>query len=253
MGRAVGEHVLETDARVTSRPSECTVVWLGRVDYQEAWDLQRALANARVAGTIGDVLLLLEHPHVYTVGRRGQRSDILLDEAGLAHVGATVHHVDRGGEVTYHGPGQLVGYPIIDLRQWGDGPLRYVRTLERVLIDALSEFRIPARRSEGLTGVWVAEEKMAAIGVKVSRGVTTHGFALNVDPDLSYYRHIVPCGIVNRGVTSMARLLGRPLAVSAVWPHVVEQFGRHFGFSMVSGSLDTLQRAVGLYATPGAA
>ena len=144
-----------------------------------------------------------------------------------------MHHIDRGGEVTYHGPGQLVGYPIINLRRWNGGALKYVRTLERVLIDTLSEFGIHAESEDRPTGVWVGEAKIAAIGVRISRGVTMHGFALNVDPDLSYFDHIVPCGMRDANVTSMAAVLNFPHEVGAVASVLQEIFGRAFGMALV--------------------
>ena len=202
---------------------------LGLVPYQQAWDLQRRVQQEVASGKRPDTLMLLEHPHVYTLGRRGQDSDILVDETRLAELGAEVHHIDRGGEVTYHGPGQLVGYPIVNLRRLGGGPLKYVRALEQTLIATLSEFGIQAESEDRPTGVWIGEAKIAAIGVKVSRGVTTHGFALNVDPDLSYFDHIIACGMPAASATSISRELGRHVsvddAVSALIPHFAEMFG----------------------------
>lgn len=181
-----------------------------------------------------DTLLLVEHPHVYTLGRRGQEDDILVDAAELARLGVEVHHTDRGGEVTYHGPGQLVGYPILNLRRWGGGPLKYVRALERVLIETLAEFGVRAESEGRPTGVWVEDRKIAAIGVKVSRRVTTHGFALNVCPDLSYFDHIVPCGMPGSRATSLSREIGRTVGVDEVGPVLVERFGDVFDFRMTS-------------------
>ena len=221
---------------------QCTLVALGQREYQEAWELQRALAAARAAGRVGEMLLLLEHPHVFTIGRRGQAEDVLLDNRGLHRLGASLFHVDRGGLVTYHGPGQLVGYPIISLREWGGGPLAYVRSLEQVLIDTLADFDVPGRRIEGLTGVWVEEKKIAAIGVKISRGITTHGFALNVHPDLSYYKYIVPCGIPDREVTAMAHHLERPVPMDEVREAVAHHFGRVLGFAMTVGHSDVVEQ-----------
>jgi lipoic acid synthetase len=180
------------------------VRWLGRVPYHEADDLQRALHDHSPA----DHLLLLEHPPTYTLGTRADPTHVLVPPAS---VGAELVHADRGGDVTYHGPGQLVGYPIVTLEPWRDGTpdvIGYLRTLEAALIDALATFGITARREDGYTGVWVGDAKIAAIGVKVAGGRTRHGFALNVDPDLSMFGHIVPCGISDRGVTSMAAVLG---------------------------------------------
>ncbi len=210
----------------------CHTVSLGAVKYQAAWDIQKRLHQRVVDGALPNVLLLLEHPHVYTLGRRGTEDDILISPERLAMLGAEVHHIDRGGEVTYHGPGQLVGYPIINLRRWNGGALKYVRTLERVLIDTLSEFGIHAESEDRPTGVWVGNAKIAAIGVRISRGVTMHGFALNVDPDLSYFDHIVPCGTRDANVTSMAMELKIPQEVEAVSSALEEKFGRAFGLSM---------------------
>ncbi len=158
--------------------------------------------------------------------------DILASEDDLRRLGIEVHHTDRGGEVTYHGPGQLVGYPILNLRRWGGGPLKYVRSLETTLIAALSEFGIQAKSDGHPTGVWVEDRKIAAIGVKVGRRVTTHGFALNVSVDLSYFDRIVPCGMPDIEVTSVSRELGRPVSVDEVVPVVVEKFGETFGRRM---------------------
>ena len=186
--------------------------WLGRVEYRRAWELQATLVEARKHGRIGDTVLLLEHPHVYTLGRRGRMDDVLLDVDALASAGVAVHEVDRGGEVTYHGPGQLVGYPIMDIRPMG-GPARYVRALEAALIEALAPYGVEGHRQQGMPGVWVGEadgeRKIAAIGLRVSRGVSSHGFALNVSTDLSYFDHIVACGVPDLRVTSLERDLGR--------------------------------------------
>jgi len=220
----------------------CLVADLGQTRYLEAWALQKSL-HARVAeGVLPGVLLLLEHPHAYTLGRRGKPSDILATQQELSRLGVEVHHVDRGGEVTYHGPGQLVGYPIVNLRAWGGGPLRFVRALEEVLIATLTEFEIAAEADERPTGVWVGESKIAAIGVKVSRGVTTHGFALNVSPDLSYFDRIVPCGMPDVGITSMAAERLDVADVEAVIPSVMRHFGEVFGRSMERSTADELRR-----------
>ncbi len=169
--------------------------------------MQQELAAARRAGQIPDTVVLLQHPHTYTIGRSGTRDHVFLSEAELAARGITCLEVDRGGDVTYHGPGQLVGYPILDLGEAPDVG-RYLRLLEGSLIDVLADFGITADRLPGYTGVWIGSRKIAAIGVKVAQGVTTHGFALNVTTDLSYFAHILPCGIPDKGVTSMAVELG---------------------------------------------
>jgi lipoic acid synthetase len=203
--------------------------WLGRLPYLEAWDLQRALWEGKVEGRTGDdYLLLLEHPHVYTIGRNGDGSNLLVTEEFLHGLGAEVHHVDRGGDVTYHGPGQLVGYPIVTIADQKQ-VVPYVRRIEQTLIAALSDLGVEGWTEPGLTGVWTAGGKVAAIGVRVSRRVTMHGFALNLEPDLSYFGHMHPCGITDRPVASVSELLGRRVtleeAVEVLIPHVVEIFG----------------------------
>jgi lipoic acid synthetase len=203
--------------------------WLGRMAYREAWDLQRAFHEGRASGRTGnDYLLLLEHPHTYTVGRGGDAAHVLASPEDLSRLGAEVHHVDRGGDVTYHGPGQLVGYPIVHLGERPD-VVAYVRRLERVLVLALADLGIEAWAEPGYTGVWTAQGKVAAIGVRNARGVTMHGFALNVSTDLGYFSHIVPCGITDRPVASVSGLAGRRVsieeAVEVVVPRFVEVFG----------------------------
>jgi lipoyl synthase len=200
--------------------------WLGRVDYQEADALQRALHER----TLEDYLLLLEHPHIYTLGSRATLDHVLVSPAS---VGARLVRTDRGGDVTYHGPGQLVGYPIVTLPGWQDGiqdVVGYVRHLEAALIGALADLGISATRHQRLTGVWVGDDKVAAIGVRVARGRTRHGFALNVDPDLAMFDHIVPCGISDKGVTSLARLLGTAPTMRTVLDTVVAHFAAAFGY-----------------------
>jgi lipoyl(octanoyl) transferase len=184
---------------------------LGRITYPDALDLQRRLVEERRAGRSGDLLLLLEHPHVLTLGVRGDggRSHILATRAALESRAVEVHEAGRGGDVTYHGPGQIVGYPILDLRPDRCDVHRYVRDLEEVLIRTAADYGIVAGRVRGLSGVWVGRNKLAAIGVRIARWITSHGFALNVSTDLSYFELIVPCGIADRGVTSMGTLLGR--------------------------------------------
>ena len=207
---------------------------LGRIDYQAGLDLQAGLVEDRRAGRIGDTLLLLEHPPVITLGVRTRRgpSHVLASPGELAAEGVAVHEAGRGGDVTYHGPGQLVGYPIFDLRPDRQDVHRYVRDLEEALIRAVAEFGVAAGRVQGLTGVWVGpagrEEKLAAIGVRISRWITSHGFALNVGAELDHFRLIVPCGIADRGVTSLERLLGRGVPMRDVENAVVEGVGSVF-------------------------
>ena len=207
-------------AVVTSRPDPMLRVrWLGRVEYDEAWDLQRAIWEGRTVGrTADDYVLLLEHPHTYTVGRNGDGSNLTIDRSSLASIGATMHDVDRGGDITYHGPGQLVGYPIVSVPKLENGfdAVGHVRRLENVLIQTLSDFGVEAWAEDGFTGVWTANGKIAAIGVRVSRGISTHGFALNVSPDMGYFENIVPCGIEGRPVTSLNDVLERQVSVREV-------------------------------------
>ena len=214
----------------------CRFSWLGTVEYLSARSLQDSLVGLVHDGESPSTLLLLEHPHVYTRGRLSQAEHLLSSEDELAAYGARVYETDRGGQVTYHGPGQLVGYPVINLRDWGSGPLKYVRTLEQVIVDTLADFGIAAHTEQGLTGVWTAAGKIAAIGVKISRGIAFHGFAININTDLSWYRHIVPCGITDRPVTSMAALLGENVDPEAVRYSLVYRFGRDMGMRMVEGA-----------------
>jgi lipoyl(octanoyl) transferase len=204
---------------------------LGRMPYEGALALQRELVEERRAERIGDTLLLVEHPHVLTLGVRGDggQSHILASPDVLASRGIEVCETGRGGDVTYHGPGQIVGYPILDLKPDRCDVHRYLRDLEEVLIRTAADFDVEAGRVAGLTGVWVGREKLAAVGVRISRWVTSHGFALNVSTDLEYFDLIVPCGLEGRGVTSLARLLGQPVEPDAVEMRIVERFSEVFG------------------------
>ena len=211
-----------------SRPLE--VRWLGTVPYAEGVDLQKRLVEQRKADAIPDQLLLLEHPPVITLGvkTRDDRSHIVAPPATLKEEGVEVVETGRGGDVTYHGPGQLVGYPIIDLRPDRCDVHRYVRDLEEMLIRAVSRFGVTAARMPGLTGVWVGDEKLAAIGVRIARWVTSHGFALNVTTNLDHFDFIVPCGIADKGVTSLVRLTKFPVTVEGVVPAVTDAFAEVF-------------------------
>ncbi|MEA2636451.1 MAG: lipoyl(octanoyl) transferase [Chloroflexota bacterium] len=200
---------------------------LGTVPYDDAWSLQNRIADERRAGLVPDTLILLEHPRTYTIGRSGTRDHVFLNEEEMAARGITCLDVDRGGDVTYHGPGQLVGYPILDLGPKPDVGL-YLRNLEGCLIDVLADFGITASRLSGYTGVWIGDRKIAAIGIKVSQGVTTHGFALNVSTDLSLFTHILACGIPDKGVTSMTLELGAAPLMAAVEEAVIARFSERF-------------------------
>jgi len=190
---------------VVSAAALCELRNLGRMRYADAFALQQQLVERRKRGEISDQLLIVEHPHVVTMGRNGHDENLLAQPELLERAGVEFHRTDRGGDVTYHGPGQIVGYPIVDLREWKRDVMAYVRALEQVLIDALAQFGIAAGREAGATGVWTEQGKIAAIGVHISRWVTSHGFALNVATDLSYFRYIVPCGLT-KPVTSLQAL-----------------------------------------------
>jgi lipoyl(octanoyl) transferase len=215
-----------TEATRESAVLGCEVRDLGRIGYQEAFDLQRTLVDQRKHGLIPDQLLILEHPHVITMGRNGHFENLLASEEVLERAGIQFHQTDRGGDVTYHGPGQIVGYPILDLRDWKRDVVAYVRAVEETLIQALGEFGVEGQRVAGCTGVWVGQAKVAAIGVHISRWVTSHGFALNLDPDLDYFRYIVPCGLT-KPVTSL-RALGVEATRHQVAGALVRSFARVF-------------------------
>lgn len=190
---------------------DLVVEYIGRIDYSEAFEKQLQLHSQRVRGDIFDTLLLLEHPHVYTLGRHADESNIILSEAQRKARGVDVLRVDRGGDVTYHGPGQLMGYPIIKLDDWSLSPRRLVEWVEMFIIQTLSIYNIEAYIHPDLPGVWVGDAKICAIGMRIKDGVSYHGFALNISTDLSYFDGIIPCGIQNRGVCSMKSLLGHPI------------------------------------------
>jgi lipoyl(octanoyl) transferase len=210
----------------------CRVEQLGRVPYAAGLERQRERVAQRKAGEIPDTLLLLEHPHVYTLGRNARKENLLFSHERLSALGAEVFETDRGGDVTYHGPGQLVGYPILDLTRHRRDLAWYMRSLEEVFIRVAADFGLQAVRLRGCPGVWVGDAKLVAMGVHVSRWVTSHGFAFNVTTDLSYFEHIVPCGIRDKGVTSLEKLLGRRVAMESVTDSVIEHLGRVFELEM---------------------
>jgi lipoate-protein ligase B len=201
---------------------------LGLVPYAEAWQLQKELERRRKAGEIPDHLLLLEHPHVLTIGRNGRQEHLLVSRERLAQLGIEYFEIDRGGDITYHGPGQIVGYPIIDLKDWKRDVVAYVRGIEETVIRALRRFGIDSWREPGATGVWTSAGKICAIGVHISRWVTTHGFALNWTTDLKYYQYIVPCGLP-RPVASMELLGVRPER-GQVHRALIEEFAQVFQY-----------------------
>ncbi len=219
------------------RPT-CEVHDLGRTGYGEASAMQRDLVARRKAGLIPDQLLLLEHPHTITLGRNGHIENLLASEEALRSAGIAFHETDRGGDITYHGPGQIVGYPLMDLKQWKRDVGAYVRAIEEVMIGALSDFDIAAARVPGCTGVWVEGRKIGAIGVHLSRWVSSHGFALNVNPSMSYFEYIVPCGL-RKPVTSMEQL-GSKAEIAAVRVALALHFGKVFGCDMVQPVMETV-------------
>ena len=218
------EPLVEGDSCVAPTMSvACEWRDLGRVDYSAAFAMQRGLVEQRKRGEIADQFLIVEHPHTITLGRNGHMENLLAHEEVLARAGVAFHHTDRGGDITYHGPGQIVGYPILDLRAWKRDVGAYVRAIEQVIIDTLADFGLTGERVPPMTGVWVGGAKIAAIGVHISRWVTSHGFALNLNTDLSYFQYIVPCGLV-KPVTSMAAL-----RVAARREEVIARLVDHFG------------------------
>jgi lipoyl(octanoyl) transferase len=228
------------ELRIPAHHAPCCVIELGRLGYADAWDLQQRLVAARKAGNVPDLLLFCEHPHVLTLGRNGRAGHLRVPASALERMGVEFHHSNRGGNITYHGPGQIVAYPILQLGEIRRDVVWYVRKLEEVMIRASQAFGVSAFRVAGRTGVWArtaggappAEEKLGAIGVHISRWVTSHGFAYNIYTDLSYFDLIVPCGIADCRVTSLEQLLGRPVATAEVLPRLAAEFGRAFGLEM---------------------
>ena len=242
---------------------ELLVIDLGLVEYGAAWELQRRVAAARKAGAIPDVFLLCEHPHVITLGRSGKISNLRAPDQMLRRMGVSFFETNRGGDITYHGPGQLVGYPILNLAEIRRDVAWYVRSLEEAMIRATAEFGIASTRVAGRTGVWVDvragsatgdevkeikeveevknEEKLAAIGVHLSRWVTSHGFAYNVSTDLRYFELIVPCGIAGKRATSLEKLLGRRVEMKEVAPRIAARLGEIFGLRPQASSRDALE------------
>ena len=228
----------------------CWVIDLGLIGYQPAFDLQRRLVAARKAGMVPDLLLLCEHPHVITLGRNGHRENLLASDNLLRQMGVEFRVTDRGGDITYHGPGQIVGYPILNLAGIRRDVAWYVRQLEEAMIRATAEFGVATTRKPGMTGVWVdtaegkAPEKLAAIGVHLSRWVTSHGFAYNVSTDLRYFDLIVPCGIPDKRATSLERLLGRAVKREEVAPRIAAHLGEICGREMQAVPREYLEQTI---------
>jgi lipoic acid synthetase len=220
------------ETRIVEKMVKCRVLNLGLVGYDKAYDLQRKLHNFRRKGRIDDILILLEHEPVVTIGRRGKKDNILVSEEFLQSKGIKVFEIDRGGDVTLHCPGQLVGYPILDLKFHGENIHRYLRNLEEVIIRSLKVYGVDAQRIENYTGVWVGGRKVASIGIGIRGWVTFHGFSLNINSDLSYFSLIRPCGFEGRMMTSLSEILGRAVEPTGVRYHLIEHFGEVFNLQM---------------------
>jgi len=244
---------LVSEAKVAQNEKICWLVDLGLLPYGPACELQREAVAARKAGAIPDVLLLCEHPHVITLGRNGRRENLLASNDLLARMNVEFHLTDRGGDITYHGPGQLVGYPILDLAEHRRDVRWYVSQLEEAMIRSTADFGLEARRAEGRHGVWLdtptGEEKLAALGVHLSRWVTSHGFAYNVSTDLRFFDLIVPCGIADKRATSLERALGRSVRIEEAKPRLVAHFGEVFDRVMREVSFEDLQNALNVTET----
>lgn len=213
------------------RDKNLNIVKLGIVDYGKAYQLQRKLLQKHIDGEGRDFLLLLQHNPVITIGRSGSKSNILISESALAANGIDTYEIDRGGDVTYHGPGQLTGYPIIDLRRFKKDIHWYLRQLEETIIKTLAEYGIAGGRIKEYTGVWVGNEKVAAIGVAIKRWITYHGFAFNINPNMSHFQMITPCGISDKGVTSLTKLLGHEVDIEEVGKKTISTFAEVFGLN----------------------
>lgn len=227
--------------RLTSDKTRKIVsVELGSVPFEAALKIQHQLMNGKKNGMEEDYLLTAEHPHTYTIGVTGSLENLLVDEEYLNSNGIKLRHIRRGGDITYHGPGQLVAYPILNLNNYYKDLHRYLRDLEEVLISTVKYFGIVAGRITGLTGIWVGDEKLASIGIKMSKWITMHGTALNVSTDLSYFDNIISCGVRDKTVTSMSKLLGKSLVVDEVSPVYVKSFSKVFGSDIVKNLWDNL-------------
>jgi lipoyl(octanoyl) transferase len=206
---------------------------LGIIDYKEAWDLQKTIFELRSKQKIDDVLLLLEHPNTYTLGKTADGNNLVGNEEYLQKNRISVYDIDRGGDITYHGPGQIVGYPIIDLNNWGKDTHKYLRALEEIIIRTCGDYGLGAERVPKFTGVWIENRKIAAIGIKVTRWITMHGFAFNVNTDLSLYNGIIPCGITNKEVTSLNKELNTKVDLSEVKSKILNHTKEIFGYSNI--------------------
>lgn len=212
---------------------EILYVDAGVVDYKLVWDLQKIILDLRYQNKIPDVLFLLEHPHTYTLGKIADKENLIVDQNFLESKNISVYEIDRGGDITYHGPGQIVGYPIINLDSWKRDTHKYLRGLEEVIIRTCSEYGLNCRRDSNYTGVWIEDRKIAAIGIKVSRWITMHGFAFNINTDLSLFNGIIPCGIKDKSVTSLDKELKSSVAISEVKEKLIENFKAFFNYDII--------------------
>ena len=214
---------------------------LGLIDYKETWDLQKSLHQFRAENKIGDLLLLLEHPHTYTLGKTADKNNLIGSNDYLSERKISVFDIDRGGDITYHGPGQIVGYPILNLTDWIQDTHKYLRALEQVIINVCIDYGLQGKRVEKYTGVWLDEKKICAIGIKVSRWITMHGFAFNVNTDLDYFSGIIPCGISDKQVTSLKHELKREINTQEIKEKIISNFLKVFDFNQVEiKSLDEI-------------
>jgi len=235
--------ITETSEASTAKPDLCRVYDLGLVEYTKAQQLQDKLVQERFLHNIPDVLLFLQHPPVLTIGASGGEQHITVSRDTLVKQGITVLPADRGGNITCHGPGQLVGYPIFNLSNKGRDLHQYMRNLEEIIITTLHDFSIPAHRVPGYTGVWVGEEKICAMGIKVTHWITKHGFAININNDLEHFSFIHPCGIADRGITSMSQLLGHQVMIEEVKARISHHFSVIFNLNVRQGSAEQLTYA----------
>jgi len=206
---------------------------LDSIDYKEAWDLQKAVHQLRVENKIEDVLFLLEHPHTYTLGKTTDKENLVGDKKYLNENKISVYDIDRGGDITYHGPGQIVGYPIIKLTDWEQDTHKYLRAIEEIIIRVCAEYDLHGSRVDKYTGVWIEDRKICAIGIKVSRWITMHGFALNVNTDLKLFNGIIPCGITDKDVTSLNRELKTEIQITEVKEKIIHHFSNVFSYDQI--------------------
>ncbi|MCH7722329.1 MAG: lipoyl(octanoyl) transferase LipB [Bacteroidetes bacterium] len=214
---------------------------LGTIDYKETWELQRYIFDQRYKNKIDDILLLLEHPQTYTLGKTADRQNLVGNEEYIRKNNISVYDIDRGGDITYHGPGQIVGYPIFNLNNWTKDTHKYLRALEEILIQTCADYGLTAKRNSKYTGVWIEDRKIGAIGIKVSRWITMHGFAFNVNTDLSLYDGIIPCGINDKGVTSLKKELSREIDIQEVKTKILNHTLKIFEYeNLMTSDADNL-------------